>query len=71
MAAKPLFHVTGPGLEDKPVDSIGVGLSTATTFACRAKTEATYYVRDAKGDTVGYADRDEHGCVEIRKLVQS
>lgn len=67
MATKPLFQVTGPGLEGKPVDSIGVGLSTATTYASRAKAEATYYVRDVKGDTVGYAERDEHGNIEIRR----
>lgn len=67
MARKPQYIVSGPG-EEKPVDSVNLGLSGATTFACRATKAVTFYVRDARGNTVGYADRDEDGIVLIKRI---
>jgi hypothetical protein len=61
------FMITGPGVEGHPAESVGMGLSGASTFACRAKEPVTYYVRDARGDVHGYAERDEDGIVYVQR----
>lgn len=67
MASKTQFTVTGPEVE-KPVVSASVGLSAATTFASRATEEVTFYVRDAKRNIVGYAERTEDGIVYVKAV---
>lgn len=59
------FMITGPDVEGHPAESVGAGLSGASTFACRAKEPVTYYVRDAQGDVQGYAERDADGIVLV------
>lgn len=63
------YTVTGPGC-DRRSPSASTGLSLAITRASRAKEPATFYVRDAAGKALGYAERDEDGGVLIRAYVE-
>lgn len=56
------FTVTGPGVEKK-VEARGAALSYAARRAELASEEVTFYVRDSKGESVGYAERIEGGIV--------
>lgn len=67
MTRKTQYTVTGPET-CKPVEAVGVGLSAAITFACRAKVEVTFYVRDAKQQIMGYAERTEDGIVLVKRV---
>lgn len=62
------YEVTGPGVEDVSYDDIGPGLSRTITFACKATTEATFYLRDSIGGRiVGFSERDINGYVTTRR----
>lgn len=67
MKAPGTFTVSGPGI-DRRVPSSGVGLSLATTRASREQAAATFVVRDADGNAVGRAERDEFGVVRTWRL---
>lgn len=58
----PAFTVSGPGV-DRQTISAGAGASLAITHACRAKAEATFYVRDVGGRTMYRVERDALGMV--------
>lgn len=53
------FSVTGPGLTDVSYPDFGPALSRTVTEAARRAhvgVDATYYVRDLKGDVLGYSE---------------
>jgi hypothetical protein len=58
----PAFTVSGPGV-DKPTPSPAVGVSLALTHAGRARTEATFYVRDREGRALYRVERDSLGVI--------
>jgi hypothetical protein len=69
MKGKKQFTVSGPSM-DRSVENAGAGLSAASTFANTATREGrdeTFYVRNADGETVGFAEADGIGNVTIRR----
>lgn len=59
------FTVTGPNVE-KAVEHRGSGFIFAQKCAELADNdEATFYVRDAKGDSVGYVERQGKTVVTV------
>lgn len=59
-AKKPLATVSAPGL-DRGYESPAVALSAAITFATRADSETTVYVRGADDSPYGRVERDALG----------
>lgn len=64
MSARLSYSVSGPGL-DKAYEDAGPALSRAITAASASQVPCTYYVRDVRGDAIGYAERDEHTHIRI------
>ena len=59
---KHLFPVSGPGV-DLGYTDFGPALSRTITEASRATGPVTFYVRDARGESLGYSERDEDGVI--------
>lgn len=71
-AAKSCHMMTGPGVETRVPEGPHVALSIAITFACSASRrkvfDVTYYVRDPKGNAIGYATVESDGTVTVRGI---
>jgi hypothetical protein len=66
VAAKTKGYTITGGTKTYP--SGAVALSAAITYAGRLKEEGTVYVRDVKGDSRGYVERDEDGVLFVRRF---
>lgn len=62
MSARGGFTVSGPGVDR---NGYQVALSAAITFAGRAQSETTLYVRDAAGEAHGRVERAGDGSMKI------
>lgn len=66
MAAKRQGFTITEGTKTYP--EVGVALSAAITYAGRLAEEGTVYVRDPKGDSRGYVERDEDGVLFVHSF---
>jgi hypothetical protein len=63
--------VSGPGIEDRSVPSLGAGISLASTAASQATETGTWYVRDQTGTVQFHVTRDDARIVTIERAQEA
>lgn len=71
MARRPRgYTITGPHVDRNGYEAPQVAMSAAINFAQREPRDTTLYVRDEKGESVGYVYHDEYGVVHVHSRVE-